>query len=65
MSTKELLKNEIETLPERMLEEIFVFVKFLEARQERLGLIRAAQHSAESSLKNVWENSEDALYDRL
>jgi hypothetical protein len=65
MSTKDLLKNEIEILSEPMIEEIFDFVKFLEARQERLGLIRAAQKTAESALKNVWENSEDAVYDRL
>ena len=32
MSVKDLIKNEIEKLPENLLEEVFDFIRILEAR---------------------------------
>jgi Protein of unknown function (DUF2281) len=41
MSARELLKNEIEKLPESLLEEVFDFMKFLETKREKMLLVKA------------------------
>jgi hypothetical protein len=65
MSVKDLIKNEIEKLPENLLEEVFDFIRFLEIKREKILLTRAAQKLSMTSFEKVWDNEEDAVYDSL
>jgi hypothetical protein len=65
MSVKDLIKNEIEKLPENLLEEVFDFIRFLEIKREKILLTRASQKLSMTSFKKVWDNEEDAVYDSL
>jgi hypothetical protein len=65
MSVKDLIKNEIEKLPENLLEEVFDFIRFLEIRREKLLLTSASQKLSMTSFEKVWDNEEDAVYDNL
>jgi hypothetical protein len=65
MSVRELIKNEIEKLPENLLEEVFDFIKFLEIKREKILLVKSAQKMSGVSFENVWNNEEDAAYDSL
>jgi hypothetical protein len=57
MGKKELLKNEIEQVPENLLDEVLDFVHFLKAKiiKERLNTAIAS----ESSLKKDWLRPEE------
>ncbi len=35
MSVKDIIKNEIDKLPENLLQEVFDFIQFLESKRER------------------------------
>jgi len=65
MSVKDLIKNEIEKLPENLLEEVFDFIRFLEIKREKILLARASQKLSMTSFEKVWDNEEDAVYDSL
>lgn len=65
MLVKDLIKKEIDKLPENMLTEIYDFVRFLEIKNERELLVKASQKLSESSFEKVWDNEEDAAYDSL
>ncbi len=65
MSVKDLIKNEIEKLPENLLEEVFDFIRFLEIKREIILLTRASQKLSMTSFEKVWDNEEDAVYDSL
>ncbi len=65
MSVRELIKNEIEKLPENLLEEVFDFMKFLEIKREKMLLVKAAQKMSGASFEKVWDNDADAVYDNL
>jgi len=65
MSVKELIKSEIEKLPENLLEEVFDFIQFLEIRKKKTLLVKAAQELSHASFKKIWDNEEDAVYDSL
>ena len=65
MSVKEVIKKEIDKLPEDILAEVFDFIQFLESRKEKNLLARASQKLSGVSFKKVWDNDEDAVYDRL
>jgi hypothetical protein len=65
MSVKDLIKNEIEKLPENLLEEVFDFIQFLEIKREKILLTRASQKLSMTSFEKVWDNEEDAVYDSL
>ena len=65
MSVKDLIKNEIEKLPENLLEEVFDFIQFLEIKREKILLTRASQKLSMTSFEKVWDNEEDAVYDNL
>jgi hypothetical protein len=45
--------------------EVEDFVNFLHAREEQQRLTRAATKASEGSLAQVWDNEEDAAYDRM
>jgi len=65
MLVKELIKKEIDKLPEDILAEVFDFIQFLESKRERNLLIRSSQELSNKSFKRVWDNEEDAIYDTL
>jgi hypothetical protein len=65
MLVKELIKKEIDKLPEDILAEVFDFIQFLESKRERDLLVRSSQELSTKSFKRVWDNEEDAIYDTL
>lgn len=65
MTVKEMIKHEIDKLPENMLVEIYDFVRFLETKKERELLTQVAQKMSETSFGKIWDNEEDSAYDKL
>jgi hypothetical protein len=65
MLVKELIKKEIDKLPEDILAEVFDFIQFLESKREKNLLVRSSQELSTRSFKRVWDNEEDAIYDTL
>jgi len=65
MLVKELIKKEIDKLPEDILAEVFDFIQFLETKRERNLLVRSSQELSTESFKRVWDNEEDAIYATL
>ena len=65
MLVKELIKKEIDKLPEDILAEVFDFIQFLESKGEKNLLVRSFQELSAKSFKRVWDNEEDAIYDTL
>lgn len=65
MTVKEMIKVEIDKLPENMLVEVYDFVRFLETKSERELLTQASQKMAETSFIKIWNNKEDSVYDKL
>lgn len=65
MLVKELIKKEIDKLPEDILAEVFDFIQFLESKREGNLLVRSSQELSTKSFKRVWDNEEDAIYDTL
>ncbi len=65
MSVKELIKKEIDKLPENILVELYDFVKFLGIKKERELIVKASQDLSASSFEKIWDNEEDAVYDSL
>jgi len=65
MSVKEIIKNEIDKLPENLLHEVLDFIQFLEIKREKMLLVKASQEMSLSSFERVWDNEEDAVYDSL
>lgn len=65
-----LLLSKLQRLPTERLAEVADFVEFLETREQKANqedrqLVQAAAQTAEASFAAVWENDEDAAYDRL
>ena len=65
MLVKELIKKEIDKLPEDILAEVFDFIQFLESKGERNLLVSSSQELSTKSFERVWDNEEDAIYDTL
>lgn len=65
LAIKEMIVNEIDRLPENYLIEVFDFIKFLEVKRERSILVKASQQLSTTSFEKIWNNEEDAVYDRL
>jgi len=65
MSVKEMIKKEIDKLPENLLPEVFDFIQFLESKRERIMTAKASQDSSAASFQKIWDNEEDAIYDNL
>jgi hypothetical protein len=65
MSTiEQVLIEKIRQLPPQRLAEVEDFVDFLRAREDEQRLTQAAARASEASFAAVWENDEDAAYDR-
>ena len=65
MSVKDMIKKEIEKLPESVLAEVFDFIQFLEIKREKNLLAKASQELSTASFEKIWSNKEDAVYDSL
>ncbi len=65
MLDKELIKKEIDKLPEDILTEVFDFIQFLERRRERDLLVRSSQELSATSFQKIWDNEEDSVYDTV
>ena len=65
MSVRELIKNEIDKIPEDILPEILDFIQFLELKKEKSILAKACQNLSEKSFEKIWDNDRDAVYDKL
>jgi hypothetical protein len=64
-ATEQVLMEKIKQLPPQRLAEVEDFVDFLRTREDEQRLVHAAAKMAEGSLAAVWNNDEDAAYDRL
>ena len=65
MSVKEMIKHEIEKLPENLLQEVLDFIQFLEIKREKILFVKASQEMSRTSFERVWDNEDDAVYDSL
>jgi len=63
--TEEELLAKIRRLPPERVAEVEDFVDFLRQRDEERGLTEAASRLSEAAFGRVWENPDDADYDRL
>lgn len=59
------LIDKIRVLPPEKLVEVEDFVDFLRLRSEERLLSRAAPKLAEAAFQQVWDNPDDAEYDKL
>jgi hypothetical protein len=64
-ATEQVLIEKIKQLPPQRLAEVEDFVDFLRTRESEQHLTQAAAKMAEASFAAVWNNDEDAAYDRL
>jgi hypothetical protein len=64
-NSEEALLAKIRTLPPERVAEVEDFVDFLRQRDEEQQLTRAASQLSEAAFAKVWENPDDADYDRL
>lgn len=60
-----VLIEKLRSLPPQRLAEVEDFVDFLHRRDDEQQLVRAAAALSESALRTVWDNDDDADYDRL
>ncbi|MEK6742556.1 MAG: DUF2281 domain-containing protein [Nitrospirota bacterium] len=65
MSVKDLIKHEVDRLPEHALAEVLDFIRFLELKVEKGAFVKASQRLSERSFEKIWGNEEDAVYDNL
>jgi hypothetical protein len=64
-ASEQALLDKLKTLPPERVAEVEDFVDFLRTRTEAQQLTRAAFKVAEPAFKNIWDNPDDAAYDRL
>ena len=64
-TTEQVLIEKIRQLPPQRLAEVEDFVDFLRTRDEEQRLTHAAARASEASFATVWNNDEDAAYDRM
>lgn len=62
---EQVLIDKIKQLPPQRVAEVEDFVDFLRAREDGQRLSHAAAKSNEASFAHVWDNDEDAAYDRM
>ncbi len=64
-ATEQMLIDKIRQLPPQRLVEVEDFVDFLRLRESEQHLTQATAKMAEASYAVVWDNDEDAAYDRM
>ena len=65
MSVKDIIKKEVDRLPENILAEVLDFIQFLELKKEKDIVVKASQKLSERSFDKIWSNEEDAVYDNV
>jgi hypothetical protein len=65
MTSEQVLIEKIKQLPPQRVAEVEDFVDFLRAREDDRHLTHAAAKAGEPSFAAVWDNDEDAAYDRI
>ena len=61
----QVLFDKINQLPPQRLAELEDFVDFLRTREDDHRLAAAAAKASEASFSQVWDNDDDAAYDRM
>jgi hypothetical protein len=61
----QLLLEKLRALPPKRRAEVEDFVDFLTHREEEQRLTHSATQASEPVFKAIWDNPEDAEYDRL
>ena len=64
-AAEQVLIDKIKQLPPQRMAEVEDFVDFLCAREHEQRLTLAAAKASEASFAQVWDNDEDAAYDRM
>lgn len=64
-ASEQVLIEKIKQLPPQRMAEVEDFVDFLRAREGEQRLTHAATRASEGSFARVWDNDEDAAYDRV
>lgn len=64
-SLDQVLLEKIKQLPPQRMAEVEDFVDFLRAREGEKRLTLTAAKASEASFAQVWDNDEDAAYDRI
>lgn len=64
-AAEQMLIDKIKQLPPQRMAEVEDFVDFLRAREDEQSLTVAAAMASEASFAQVWDNDEDAAYDRM
>ena len=59
------LIKKLKRLPPERVAEVEDFVDFLRSRDEDRALERSATRAAEPAFAKVWDNDDDAVYDKL
>ena len=59
------LFDKIKQFPPQRMAEVEDFVDFLRAREDEKRLTHAAAKASEASFAQVWDNDDDAAYDRM
>jgi hypothetical protein len=62
---EDTLLQKIRSLPPERVAEVEDFVDFLTVRDQDRHFTRAVAHLSEEAFRIVWDNSDDADYDRL
>jgi hypothetical protein len=62
---EQILIDKIKQLPPQRKAEVEDFVDFLRAREDEQCLTTAATQASHASFAAVWDNDEDAVYDRM
>ncbi|MBK8401092.1 MAG: DUF2281 domain-containing protein [Propionivibrio sp.] len=64
-ASEQILIEKIRQLPPQRLAEIEDFVDFLRTRDDEQRLTQSAAKASEASFAAVWNNDDDAAYDRM
>ena len=59
------LLEKLKRLPPERVAEVEDFVDFLRSRDEERAFERASTRAAEPAFAKVWDNDDDAVYDKL
>ncbi|MBI5561877.1 MAG: toxin-antitoxin system, antitoxin component, Xre family protein [Deltaproteobacteria bacterium] len=65
MFVKEMIKKEVDRLPESLAAEVYDLIIFMKSRNEKANLSMGAQAPSAPSFPKIWDNEEDAVYDKL
>ena len=65
MNVKEVLEFEVRNMPDSVAEDVLNFIVSYGRKTQDNGLTKVAQKYSEQAFNDIWDNEEDALYDKL